>query len=812
MERLRRAVGGEGFLEYIGEAELPPGSMEHLKALGGALGLFSSTGDIWAERLPFVADDVTGGSENELQTVVIGASEDVDLASAIADSSYYRHLHRRVDAGEYPRRMLAELDRFLSHNGSGVWENSWVRFPRRRLSPHAAAQFTADLRSDKGNPLSPERGDAGRFSFTSGGEEYLRVPVSYLLRLALADAGSRGAAGSLSILRSTAERIGTCFVNDNTSPETHSLHPVMMGPTFGAGRALAEETALRFLLTQLLASYANERFGLVEAGQRVVVYCAPHPPLRQKALNGMIPDSFYRELFMSPCLSGWRNGEAKYRYMNHCHETLSRSQLNAIRKLKDAGIITNNLVTVPNTSNISLANNGTHVSLGSRRLTALIQASRTEFTDAHEKFLGDLVIKIVEHFLPLFVGTLSAAPYRLDFSDFHPENVLGFLPHELDYTHLRMVWRRWRKKADLKLCGQPFTPFGPKWFDDAVSRLLRLKGDYVPDFRLIDYPVALLSTDESPALDGMEGNDDRLKRDLAMMGVFSREMALYIPYRQRRFASMGFSGFEGRHYSIFPSFLEDLSHAATLQALVTALAYKYVFSGRLSHADIPHDPTSESERRQIFFGTAIGIPTFYVRRKSPNRFLMGLLSGTARTRFSRRYRGYIRVHNAEYRWELLRTLRRDGADLVEALGAGRVLAELEDRLREDSSAACASRLTDAVCLRAGVRDPFRLSASGFNAAAEDYYRTVLRKSHTEEGITVLGAALRKLDGQRSCRKGCPTGDALRAVLGSESAVRYLEIRSRDLLEERLTAEDNLRLIHLILLVVSVGILEYDMSR
>jgi hypothetical protein len=35
--------------------------------------------------------------------------------------------------------------------------------------------------------------------------------------------------------------------------------------------------------------------------------------------------------------------------------------------------------------------------------------------------LWRLAIKIVEHFLPLFVGAYSAAPYRLDFADFHPE-------------------------------------------------------------------------------------------------------------------------------------------------------------------------------------------------------------------------------------------------------------------------------------------------------------------------------------------------------------------------------------------------------
>jgi hypothetical protein len=37
----------------------------------------------------------------------------------------------------------------------------------------------------------------------------------------------------------------------------------------------------------------------------------------------------------------------------------------------------------------------------------------------------------MEHFLPLFVGSYSAAPCRIGFRDFHPESALGFLPHEL---------------------------------------------------------------------------------------------------------------------------------------------------------------------------------------------------------------------------------------------------------------------------------------------------------------------------------------------------------------------------------------------
>ncbi len=169
-----------------------------------------------------------------------------------------------------------------------------------------------------------------------------------------------------------------------------------------------------------LVQYADKTFGLEESGQRCLLYSAPHAPSRQKLLNSLVPDDFYCQLFISPCLSGWDRGEAKYRYMELCHKTLSRSQLNTIGKLKDAGIITNNLVVLPNTSNTCLANNGTHVSLGSRVLTAMARDQGSPFTPLTEKYFGDLVIKIVEHFLPLFVNTYSAAPYRIDFGEFHP--------------------------------------------------------------------------------------------------------------------------------------------------------------------------------------------------------------------------------------------------------------------------------------------------------------------------------------------------------------------------------------------------------
>jgi hypothetical protein len=62
------------------------------------------------------------------------------------------------------------------------------------------------------------------FQQRTNGREYLRIPISYLLKLALADA-----VGEPSV-HATVQEIGHSamnhFLSDNTSPETFSFHPV----------------------------------------------------------------------------------------------------------------------------------------------------------------------------------------------------------------------------------------------------------------------------------------------------------------------------------------------------------------------------------------------------------------------------------------------------------------------------------------------------------------------------------------------------------------------------------------------------------
>jgi hypothetical protein len=775
------------------------GAEENAQKTFSRLGVSFASSDDLAATLPFSLYDVTAGSESELQAVVCGLKEDVDLPLVIEQSNFFANMMKRAASGEAPRDAVTNLEKFLADNPSHVWENSWIRLPRKNLSSFAQEAFERDLLADKKNPTAGKRVDVERFIFSDpSGEEMLRLPISYLIKLALADhIGSQQILPE--IIRQTGIRLLDHYLNDNTSPETFSFNVVSLTPKNRMGKVIARETAIRFLMTQLLVMYANKAFGITERCQEAMVYFAPHPPVRQKELNDHVPDSFYRELFMSPCLSGWDKGADKFRYMQLCHQVLSRSQLNAIAKLRDSGIILNNLVVLPNLSNVSLANNGTHLSIGSRLLTGALADKNSGFTAFHEKYYGDLAIKITEHFLPLFVGTYTAAPFRLAFNDFHPEKALGFLPHELDFTHLRMIWRRWKKKADLSVFGQPITPFGPQLLDRIVSSLFGLKGDFVPDYRLIDYLVCLLSTEQSPGLNGQAGNTDRLRRDLADMGVFDEQMSVYLLYKQREFAKMGFSGFEGRHYSLFENFGDDMGRAADMQTLITALAYKYMALGT-THAHIPDTPSIESERRQIFFGSAIGLPTFFVRKNSTNRFLEKILKKTTGIRASKRYPGYLRVPVDEYRRSLLQVIREDAADLVELMNLHDTMADLEMRLNSPSSHSAAGRITADILKEVNASSPLRVDAREFNVGAERYYRTTLRKSHLDEAFKFLTEDCRSFDREPETLDSV-SRKTLRVILPGQEAARFVAAAKQDVLSDSADIVTLQRLMNLVLLKV-----------
>src|SRR6266545_3836978 len=108
----------------------------------------SLTGRDLVATLPFSLNDTTAGSETELQVAVAGRKQDVDLPAIIEESNYFANFLKRAAAGEAPSQLITDLERFLNSNGGNIWENSWVRFPRRRLSPYAWQVFEHDLLAD----------------------------------------------------------------------------------------------------------------------------------------------------------------------------------------------------------------------------------------------------------------------------------------------------------------------------------------------------------------------------------------------------------------------------------------------------------------------------------------------------------------------------------------------------------------------------------------------------------------------------------------------------------------------------------------
>ena len=743
------------------------------------------------DSLPFFGRDATAGSETELQVAVLGRRDAVDLPQTILNSRFYANLVQRAERNKSARRVLDGVERYLGQNAGGaeaVWENSWVALATDGLTPRAREILRRDLQSVPDDPASGARGDVDRFRFNQGSGERLRIPISYLLRLALADSLSRGTenSGASLPLRRTGDRLMRHFLNDNTSPETSSFHVVSLGGEQGYGEALASETARRFLLSQSLASYANRALGLEDSGQKAVVFHSPLAPVRQRQLNDTIPDNFYRELFISPCLA-WARGEDKQDYMRLCHKVMSRSHLHAVSRLRDAGILASNLAFLTSASNSSLANNGTHVSLGSQRLRRLRVDKASGFGPAQEKYVGDLVIKFYEHFLPLFVGTYSAAPYRFDFDEFHPERVLGFLPHELDDQHLRALWSAWKRKAKNHLVGQPLSPSGFPVIDRLVASSCRFRGDWIPDFRLIEYLVALGSTDESPALDGSLGSEARLKGDLEDLGIFDRRMSLYLPYKLRTFEKMGFCGYEARYYSLFES-ASDLARATDMQQWICALAYQLMARGDLRHEHIPDRPAIESERRQIFFAAALGLPYFDVHAATPNTWLMRIMRRTRGVRPSPQRAGFLRVPLSAYRLALLGVLEEDGAALIEAMGLAGSVADLRRRLEEPRRYSVSARLDREIVERLGVRSAFEVPARAYNLAAEDFYREELQRRHLGEAFDYLRRSLSALE--------C---DGLHAREFASDWRGFLAGLPARIASDRVSGDEWQRLIHLLVL-------------
>jgi hypothetical protein len=256
---------------------------ERLKRIWGLLKIDQNSPEGFAASIPFSFYDTTIGAENEFQTVVKGSNNQVDLPLYIKASNYYKNIQKQSAAGDTSQKLVDSLEAYLGDNSENIWENSWVRFPRSALSPYAQRIFSQDILADKRNTTGPKRKDLSRFNVLGTNKELMRVPVSYLLKLALSDVICPS--HSHPMIKNIGDGLMKHFLSDNTSPETYSFYPVPLNTDESHGNTIAKETLKRFLLTQFLVLYANKKFKLSDFGQQAMVYFAPNPPVRQKILK-----------------------------------------------------------------------------------------------------------------------------------------------------------------------------------------------------------------------------------------------------------------------------------------------------------------------------------------------------------------------------------------------------------------------------------------------------------------------------------------------------------------------------------------------
>lgn len=319
----------------------------------------------------------------------------------------------------------------------------------------------------------------------------------------------------------------------------------------------------------------------------------------------------------------------------------------------------------------------------------------------------------------------------------------------------------------------------------------------VPDYRLINYPVSWLCTENASALDGVPGKTSRLAAELEQHGIVDRRMSFYMPLRLRQFGSMGFSGFEARYYSLFPSYDRDMAPAASLQQLLLVAAYQLVLSESITPEQIPDDPTSESERRQPFFSSAAGLPAFYVHKNSRNGLLRRILRHCTNTRSSWRHPEYLRVSLRDYRNALVTCLEESSQETISTLEARYLLGDLRVRLA-DCGLQAGQRLTDGTLSQSGDKEAMRLGAAEFNAAAEKYYREELRISQLREAVHHL-----REDATEAVHEDDPEiRNMVRCGVRVQDPLRFLDSTGDRLFHDELSISEIAALLNLLLVFTS----------
>ena len=91
--------------------------------------------------LPFAPADTTAGSESEMQTVVVGNKNNVDLPLFIEQSNYFANTKRRAKAGDTSRKVMTDLEKYLNMNTGGDLGKQLGSFPAEKMGSAGQSGF-----------------------------------------------------------------------------------------------------------------------------------------------------------------------------------------------------------------------------------------------------------------------------------------------------------------------------------------------------------------------------------------------------------------------------------------------------------------------------------------------------------------------------------------------------------------------------------------------------------------------------------------------------------------------------------------------
>jgi hypothetical protein len=215
--------------------------------------------------------------------------------------------------------------------------------------------------------------------------------------------------------------------------------------------------------------------------------------------------------------------------------------------------------------------------------------------------------------------------------------------------------------------------------------------------------------------------------------------------------------------------------------------------GGITAAEIPDDPTSESERRQPLFFTAAGLPAFYFHKQSGNELLKNILRHCKSVRSSWRHPDYLRVSIRDYREALLSWLAETASDFIDQSQATDTMEDLRVRLADKTQTA-SQRIVNEVMRHSGDSDPLKLSAREFNRLAEEHYREDLRRENLRE-------AYQELCEDTVTAHNCDAPELremMRYGVRVQDPLRFLESIGEQLVSDDLTVQELATLLNLLL--------------